>query len=173
VNPLDEITPAMHARIRERIHAHIDVQEGDKPYETGCWVWTGMKDPDGYPRIKIGRRQHRTHRVALVVFAKPNDPKPAPGAQANHRCHNRLCVKPGHLYWGSHAQNMDDLRQSGRSQGKYNHGRVTITEDVVKAALVLHEHGGFSKTKIGNLLGYRQQLIGEIVRGKHFSTRKE
>lgn len=168
MNPLDQITEAMYPALKERIARFIDTH-----HPQGCWLWVGTKDPDGYARIKIKGRQQRTHRVALLVFAKPGDPKPALGAQANHRCHNRLCVNPNHLYWGSHADNMGDLRHSGRSQGKYNHGRVTITEDVVKAALVLHEYGGFSKTKIGNLLGYRQQLIGEIVRGKHFSTRKE
>lgn len=177
MSPLDLITEAMHPRIRERLGKHIIVKPEVGIYLDGifseCWMWTAGTDPDGYARIKVGRRQQRAHRVSLLVHAEPDDPKPAPGALANHRCHRRLCINPKHLYWGSHAQNMEDLRKAGNAQGKYNHGRVTVTEETVKAVLVLHEHGKFNQSQIGRLLNFRQQLIGEIVNGKHFSTRKE
>lgn len=166
MSTIDAITPDMHAGLKERIARFIDTH-----HPQGCWLWLGTKDPDGYARIKIKGQQHRAHRVSLLVFAKKNDPKPAPHAQANHRCYNRLCVNPAHLYWGSHQENMQDLRSSGRLKARYDHGRVTVTPESVKAIQILHASGEFSQMAIGRILRIRPQLVSEIVRGKHFSTR--
>jgi hypothetical protein len=38
------------------------------------------------------------------------------GMLALHTCHNRWCISEDHLYEGTHAQNMEDMKVSGRSK---------------------------------------------------------
>lgn len=73
----------------------------------GCWEWTGRRDSWGYG--KTGRSA-RTHRVAweLSHGAIP------PGLSVLHRCDNAACVNPEHLYLGTQADNMRDLRERRR-----------------------------------------------------------
>lgn len=64
------------------------------PSESGCWVWQGAADKDGYGRIKIaGRGAQRVHRIAHEVYVGPI---PA-SLVIDHLCRNRRCCNPAHL----------------------------------------------------------------------------
>lgn len=49
-----------------------------------------------------------------------------------HKCDNRLCCRPEHLAVGSHAENMEDMRNKGRrkniNSGEKN-GRAKLTAE--------------------------------------------
>lgn len=48
------------------------------------------------------------HRIVLI---RTQGEPPEPGMEACHRpkvCHNRSCVNPGHLYWGTKEANQQD-----------------------------------------------------------------
>jgi hypothetical protein len=106
---------------------------------TGCINWTGVQSNIGYGFIgyKIANtrpaqyRMMTVHRVALAIKLGRDI---APGLNANHTCHNRLCVNPVHLEEGTQQEKMRDLHQAGRAyrggsrpgsgagnQGPYNH----------------------------------------------------
>jgi len=81
--------------MRERFNA--DVLKGD-----GCWIWQGTKMLNGYGRF--GRTVY-AHRASWEF---ENGPIPK-GLQVNHHCDERMCVRPDHLYAGTHRDNMDDM----------------------------------------------------------------
>lgn len=74
-----------------------------------CWQWTGSLYRNGYGQFGVKRDGRFTkalpHRIA---FAFANGPIPE-GLQLDHVCHNRACVKPGHLRLATSKQNSENL----------------------------------------------------------------
>lgn len=60
---------------------------------TGCWLWRGPLDRDGYGSFYFRKRNRRAHRVGYFLL---NGPIPE-GLVINHTCRNRHCVNPQHL----------------------------------------------------------------------------
>jgi len=83
---------------------------------TGCWLWTGSCDKDGYGlmRFSVGRRATTTpaHR-AMWQFR--NGTMPA-GRYACHSCDTPSCVNPDHIWPGSPQDNRDDCAAKGRAR---------------------------------------------------------
>lgn len=70
-----------------------------------CWEWTASKNAQGYGRIRATRGMVKAHRFAYEI-SKEQIP---PGMEIDHTCHNRGCVKPGHLRLVTRKQNMENL----------------------------------------------------------------
>lgn len=85
----------------------------EKVYKSDeCWVWTAAKYPSGYGLFVShkGESPEGAHRVSYrLTFGKI--PK---GKQILHRCDNRPCVLPDHLYAGTQSENMHDKIRRGR-----------------------------------------------------------
>jgi hypothetical protein len=84
---------------------------------SGCWVWTGRTDRDGYGRI--GR--HGVHRLVyrLLVDEIPAD-RPILDHQAAAGCIFRSCCFPGHLRPSTARENT----LAGRSFAALNAAKV-------------------------------------------------
>ena len=76
-----------------------------------CWIWRGShNEVTGYGQIQIDKVPHLTHRTAYELTYGPIPD----GKFVLHKppCRNRLCVRPDHLYLGTHQDNMDDMVRS-------------------------------------------------------------
>lgn len=90
----------------------------DVEYIGDCWVWKGKSyTPDGrYGKIGVGTKEKGNkksllvHRVAYEVF---KGPIPV-GLSVCHTCDVTLCIRPDHLFTGTHNENMQDAVDKGR-----------------------------------------------------------
>lgn len=62
-------------------------------HESGCWIWRGVSNGDGYGCIMRGNKTYLVHRV---FYEHLIGPIPS-GRQIDHLCRNRKCVYPRHL----------------------------------------------------------------------------
>lgn len=71
-----------------------------------CWIYTGRVTKNGYGELTPKIKAHRyAYERAFGAIPK--------GKIICHKCNNKLCVNPQHLYVGTSKDNYKDLRKSG------------------------------------------------------------
>lgn len=84
-----------------------------------CWVWTGAHGRNGYGQAVVQGHTYKAHRVAWTIA---HGPIPE-GLCVCHACDNRRCVRPDHLWLGTHQENQEDKIRKGR-QKQHKHDAV-------------------------------------------------
>src|SRR5580658_2850163 len=77
---------------------------------TQCWAWTGSISAKGYGQFNGSGRNVAAHRTSW--FLEHGD---YPAEQCLHKCDNRNCVRPSHLFEGTNIDNVADCVAKGRN----------------------------------------------------------
>lgn len=80
-----------------------------------CWPWIGATR-NGYGAIGRGGRTDGIEYAHRYSFTEAGGFL-ADGEEVCHRCNNRLCVNPLHMYAGTRSDNMAQCASQGRHRG--------------------------------------------------------
>jgi len=124
-----EITPLARKTRRERgemAGQPLEYKRNHKPYKhqpiierfwvrvnktDTCWLWTGTKTPDGYPKLYVGYGRDESMYVLAHRYSYEQFVGPIPsGLTIDHvkarGCTTKLCVNPDHLEAVTNVENV-------------------------------------------------------------------
>lgn len=138
--------------LSERFHKSFTINK-----ETECWEWIGTIHVTGYGIIQDNNIDLLAHRYAYLWYIGE------PGKLCVlHKCDNRKCVNPNHLFLGTRRDNNRDRDSKGRGPvGERNWCTKLTAEDIPKIRQ-LHEEG-WKQKEIAKRYGVHQGTISHVV----------
>ncbi len=143
----------MSGRELQRFHSLISVNGS-----SGCHEFTRLFDL-GYGKFFLRGKTWRAHRLSWTISYGE-----IPGGLfVLHRCDNRACVNPRHLFLGNQADNMADMVSKGRHFGRSRDTR--LSESDVYAIRFIDENTALKQVQIAKLYGVSRNQINNILCG--------
>ena len=89
-----------------------------------CWVWKGTQFGHGYGNFRCCGDSCPAHRMSWIITHGRIPEK----MHVLHHCDNRLCVRPSHLWIGTHMDNVIDKVKKKRHDFGEKHPGGRLTE---------------------------------------------
>lgn len=151
----------------------------NKDAPNGCWEWTAGISKLGYGFFFVARNTFTksgnvpSHRVSFMIA---NGPIPD-GLLVCHKCDNRKCVNPDHLFLGTDADNVHDMIAKGRAKfptTSFKKGTNTLrplevmpwakfTKEKVQLIRELHSNGNLDKNSLALEWNVTPEAIHAVV----------
>lgn len=179
------------ATARARFEAKVDRSSPD-----GCHLWTARTDKDGYGRFRPGGADTHDMGAHRAAWALDHGGEIPDGMDVLHSCDTPPCVRRGHLFLGTNADNMADRDAKGRQARGVRHGQrlhpervargdrqglrrhperapmgernawAKLTDDTVRAIRREYAAGGVRQVDLAARYGIAQTGISGIIRRK-------
>lgn len=146
----------------DRLMRRVRKQDG------GCWEWTGANNGLGYGVFRMGGKRFYAHRYSYERHVGPIPD----GMFVCHKCDNPACVRPDHLFIGTQADNLGDMKRKGRSCFGSRNGNAKVGADDV-ARIRQQYHGRYTRPslrEIGEEYGLSLQQVYRIASHKRWAS---
>jgi hypothetical protein len=107
-----------------------DINNGNKFFSKvektdTCWNWkAAISKTTGYAVMKYNGKAREAHRLSYLYHFGDIEH----GIDVCHKCDNRKCVNPDHLFLGTRKDNMQDCKTKGRLYAQTDIGRKEKAE---------------------------------------------
>jgi hypothetical protein len=117
----------------------------------GCWEWSKCRGVSGYGRIQINQKSVEAHRFSYEMHYGPIPE----GMCVCHHCDNPACVRPDHLFLGTHGDNANDKINKGRQPAGEQLPQTKLTDSQV--CLIREMCRRFPPTRLKSSVAYGVQ----------------
>jgi hypothetical protein len=128
-----------------------------------CWLWTAGTDKCGYGIFMFDRRKVNSHRMAWYLSKGFGE---FPTLQVLHTCDMPACCNPGHLYLGTHADNMRDKRDRKRGRTTASVGLANGNAKLSDQQVIEIRNSRKARKMLAAEYGVHQTTIDRIIKGE-------
>lgn len=130
--------------------------------DTNCWEWTRGLTYKGYASYWFSGEPITGHRFS---YARTFGAIPA-NLQVLHKCDNRKCVNPDHLFLGTNYDNTQDRVKKNRSCQGVKHKDAKLDEQIILLIREQYMSGNYSKRAIARGLGVSHTCVINVLNNK-------
>lgn len=125
-----------------------------------CWEWQASTAHGGYGMIQNGKDYMKAHRFSWEIHFGPIPEN----IWVLHKCDNRKCVNPNHLFLGTPVDNVQDMMQKGRFIlcSPEKRGNAKLSEKDVEEIRRLACQGT-KQRQIAEIYNISQSLVSSII----------
>jgi len=124
-----------------------------------CWEWNGATKMEG-GAVRINNKTYNAHRISWMM--KNGDIED--DLYVLHKCDNRPCVNPDHLFLGTQKDNLNDMIQKGRRTNRKVDRKLTDKD--VSEIRSMYNSGEYSQPKIAKVYEISTSHVCNIVNFK-------
>ena len=130
--------------------------------KTGCWDWKGASN-NRYGKMRWEKKWISSHRVSYTEFVG----EIPDGKVVCHKCDNKKCCNPEHLWVGTQKENVRDAIEKGRHHVRDKNPFVKFTEDQLKEMRLLGKEG-LSIQRVCRIFNCTAPYVVQVTKGEHF-----
>lgn len=133
--------------------------------ESSCFVVDSLHDNGrGYIRLKHEGSYRGVHQITWEECFGPIPP----GMCVCHKCDNRACINPEHLFLGTDSDNKRDCVAKNRQARGATHGRTKLTIDSVRHIRDIYKPRIYTIRRISREFGVGYTTVRHILTRKNW-----
>ena len=121
-----------------------------------CWEWKANR-VKGYGQFKYLGDPVSAHRVAWILSHNKEIPE---GKLILHKCDNKSCCNPSHLYCGTQSDNMADREH--RNPGKSGR-RSRLGGDNILLIRSMYKSGNYTQKKLAAIFSISEGYVSRVI----------
>ena len=158
----------MHKLIDLKNHENMHISKiYKKSYrdKNGCWRFIGSHC-NCYANTSINGKSTKIPRAVMIILT---DKEVTKLDFCCHKCNNKWCINPNHMYWGNRSTNTKDMFFAGvlnlihQNTNGVKNSRSKFTEDQIKEIRLLNKTHGLGPSSISKKFGYNKNSVNNIL----------
>lgn len=138
----------------------------DKSNDNQCWDWLGCIHNSGYGMFMVNYKPYLSHRLIYeMTYGNITD-----NLLVCHKCDNRKCCNPLHLFLGTAHDNTVDMVNKNRCNspiGQRN-GMNKLNNNEIKEIRLLYTSNNYTQKILSEIYSVSQSNISLIVNSKRW-----
>ena len=154
---------------RKYLHDVWDLIQKGNPND--CWEWIGSKNSTGYGTMTVAQQAYSAHRIVYFLNFPNEITVKAPKNKflkefVLHKCDNRTCCNPNHMFLGNYDDNNKDAKKKCRTNAPKGskHKLAKLSQEQAEQARLFHGHS-WTYVEIGKMFNIHANNISRICRG--------
>lgn len=131
-----------------------------------CWPWKRKCNKAGYGKGYFNGKYTSAHRIAFILSVGEVSDE----LHVLHRCDNRCCCNPKHLFVGTDKDNVEDALSKGRWPVGEKHSQHRLSTAQVVEIRTRFVNENLTKEELGMEYGVSGAMIGKIIRRERWKS---